>query len=305
MIKISVQSSGPEEVLGVDAAYRLIKECGFDAVDANVDHFMEYGDIVKKKRSPIYDAPEKELMEQFKVYGDAAKKYGLENYQAHAPFPSYIYDPDSSEQNDYMIEVIKKTIRGCDAMDCRNLIVHPFFFGYEQQMDPETEWNVNIEQYSKLIPVAKEYGVTICLENMFATFRGKRFEACCSNIETACRYIDTLNDIAGETRFGFCLDTGHLLLLGKDIKNAMVQLGDRIVAFHVHDNDGVGDQHLAPYMGIQDWNRFVEGLKAIGFNKTMSFETYNIWNKVDHEMAPSMMRFIAETGRMFAKRASE
>ena len=56
-------------------------------------------------------------------------------------------------------------------------------------------------------------------------------------------------------------------------------------------------------MGVLDWNRFVEGLKAIGYNKTMSFETFNIWNVMDEEIAPKMMKFIAECGRTFARRA--
>ena len=85
----------------------------------------------------------------------------------------------------------------------------------------------------------------------------------------------------------------------------MLQLGHRIEAFHVHDNNGASDQHLAPYMGVMDWNRFVEGLREIGFNQTMSFETFNIWNVMDREIAPEMLRVIAKTGRMFARRAEE
>ena len=164
---------------------------------------------------------------------------------------------------------------------------------------------MNIERYSRLIPEAKKYGVTLCLENMFTAYRGKIYSACCSDIDVACRYIDTLNEIAGQKCFGFCLDTGHLLLLGKDVKNAMVQLGDRIEAFHVHDNNGVNDQHLAPYMGVLDWNRFVEGLRAIRYDKTLSFETFNIWNTIDKELCPEHMRLIAQAGRMFARRAAE
>ena len=233
-----------------------------------------------------------------------AEKSAVDTYQAHAPFPSYILD-DSGEQNDYMIQVLKKCIIGCDYMNCRRLIIHPFFLGYHEQLDPQTEWDVNIERYSRLIPEAKKYGVILCLENMFTAYRGKIYSACCSDIDVACRYIDTLNEIAGQKCFGFCLDTGHLLLLGKDVKNAMVQLGDRIEAFHVHDNNGVNDQHLAPYMGVLDWNRFVEGLRAIRYDKTLSFETFNIWNTIDKELCPEHMRLIAQAGRMFARRAAE
>ena len=94
--------------------------------------------------------------------------------------------------------------------------------------------------------------------------------------------------------------------MGKDIKNTMIQLGDRIRAFHVHDNNGVDDQHLAPFMGVQDWARFVDGLRAIGFDRTMSFETFNIWNTMnDPELSAEMLRFIAKAGRAFAQRAKQ
>ena len=305
MVSIGVQTGGIASDNGIDGVYRIIKEAGFDAADANVDHLMSYDDIVKKRAAPAFSGTDRECVEYFRPWRDAAKKYGIENYQAHAPFPSCVHDPEDSGYNDYLIRMLKKTIVGCDFMDCRHLIIHPFFLGYDQQLSPETEWNLNIERYSALIPEAKKYGVTICLENMFTSHRGKIYAACCSDIDTACRYVDTLNGIAGEKCFAFCLDTGHLLLAGKDVREAMIRLGDRIEAFHVHDNNGVSDQHLAPYMGVLDWNRFVEGLRAIRFDRTLSFETFGIWNTVDRELAPAMMRFIAETGRTFARRAAE
>lgn len=305
MVSIGVQTGGIVSENGLDGVYRIIREAGFDAADANVDQLMRYDDIVSGRVAPAFSGTDRECVEYFKPWRDAAKKYGVTNYQAHAPFPSYVHDPQDSGYNDYLIRMLKKTIVGCDFMDCRHLIIHPFFLGYDQQLSPETEWNLNIERYSALIPEAKKYGVTICLENMFTLYRGKVYAACCSDIDTACRYVDTLNGIAGEKCFAFCLDTGHLLLASKDVRETMIRLGDRIEAFHVHDNNGVSDQHLAPYMGLLDWNRFVEGLRAIRFDRTLSFETFGIWNVVDRELAPAMMRFIAETGRTFARRAAE
>lgn len=304
MFKIGVQTGGVEEHYGIDEAYHVIKEAGFDAVDVNLDHLMG-GDLIRKgEHAPAFDAEGEDSLVYFKPYKDAAEKYGIDNYQAHAPFPCYVAEP-SNGYNDYLLEVLKKTIAGCAYIGCKRLIIHPFFLGYEKQLDPQMEWDLNIQRYSELIPAAKAYGVTICLENMFAGFRGKRYEAVCSDITLACKYVDTLNEIAGERVFAFCLDTGHLLLLGKDVKNAMIQLGDRIECFHVHDNNGVEDQHMPPYTGKLDWDRFVEGLKAIGFDKTLSFETYNILVTLDHELVPSILRFIADCGRRFAERAAE
>ena len=58
-------------------------------------------------------------------------------------------------------------------------------------------------------------------------------------------------------------------------------------------------------MGVLDWNRFVEGLRAIRYDKTPSFETFNFWNTIDKELCPEHMRLIAQAGRMFARRAAE
>lgn len=303
-MKLSVQTGGPEEIYGVDGTYKLIKECGFDAVDVNLDHLMLGGIIRAGGHAAVFDGMDEECLRAFQPWKDAAEKYGLENYQAHALFPGYV-QVHGEEYDDYLLKALEKTIMGCAYIGCKRLVVHPFFLSYDLQLDPQTEWDLNIRRYSALIPAAKKYGVMILLENMFTHYRGKIYSAICSDITTACRYIDTLNEIAGEKRFGFCLDTGHLLLLGKDVKNAMIELGDRIEAFHVHDNDGVSDQHLAPYMGKLDWNRFIEGLREIGYKSTVSFETFNIWNCVDHELCPSLMKFIAETGRMFIQRAYE
>ena len=304
MIRIAVQTGGPEELLGIDGAYRLISEAGFDGVDANIDHLLSGRDIRERRLSPAFEAKGKAALAYFKPWKDAAEKYGLDNYQAHAPFPSYVAGEDGG-YNEKLIGKLKTCPMGCDYIGCRRLIIHPFFLGYNDQLTPEREWEVNLERYSALIPAAKEYGVTICLENMFTGHNHKIYSACCSDITTACAYIDELNRRAGARCFGFCLDTGHLLLLGKDIKNTMVQLGDRIEAFHVHDNNGLDDQHLAPYMGVLDWERFIEGLRAIGYDKTMSFETFNVFNVMHPEVACEMLRVIEKTGRMFARRAAE
>lgn len=304
MIRIAVQTGGPEELLGIDGAYRLISEAGFDGVDANIDHLLSGRDIRERRLSPAFEAEGKAALAYFKPWKDAAEKYGLDNYQAHAPFPSYVAGEDGA-YNEKLIGMLKTCLMGCDYIGCRRLIVHPFFLGYGDQLTPEREWEVNLERYSALIPAAREYGVTICLENMFTGYNHKIYSACCSDITIACAYIDELNRRAGAKCFGFCLDTGHLLLLGKDIKNSMTQLGDRIEAFHVHDNNGLDDQHLAPYMGVLDWERFIEGLRAIGYNQTMSFETFNVFNVMHPEVACEMLRVIAKTGRMFARRAAE
>ena len=304
MLPVSVTTLDSEMLFGRENAYRVIKEAGFDAVDASINVMMRYAQAsVRCLPELMQDGREKELLEAAAPWRDGAKEYHLDNYQAHAPFPSLMMDDAADPFNETMLAVMKKYLMLCDYINCRRLVIHPAFCDYKHRLTAEQEWEINMERYASLIPAAKKYGVMILLENMFISHNKRIYEAVCSDIPTTCRYIDELNALAGEKVFGFCLDTGHLLLLGKDIKDAMIQLGDRIEAFHIHDNDGITDQHLAPYMGVMDWERFMQGLEAIQYRKTLSFETGSIANRYPKELYPQALRLLAETGRMFGRRA--
>ena len=52
MMKIGVQTGGVEEAHGIDGAYRIIHEAGFDAADANIDHLYSYQAIVNHQSVP-------------------------------------------------------------------------------------------------------------------------------------------------------------------------------------------------------------------------------------------------------------
>ncbi len=298
MALIGVQTNGLTQLYGVDGAYRVMKAAGFGAADVSLNALLPYRDIVDKKKSDAFE----ESLAAFREYAEAAEKHGIVNAQAHAPYPSYV--AGHGEYNDYLIRVMEISLAACRTIACPRLVIHPFFNGYENAMPAREEWDLNLAQYTRLIPAAKKYGVMILLENMFTRHNGKIYEAICSDFDLACRYIDVLNDRAGERLFGFCLDTGHALLLGKDIRKSMATLGHRIAAFHIHDNNGIDDQHLAPYMGIGDWNGFVAGLKEIGYHGHLSFETYRTITKAfDPALTEKVLALIAETGKLFAERA--
>lgn len=310
MFKLAVQTGGIEEVYGVDQCYRLIAETGFEAADANVDHIFTPVQIRSKTPIPRLlqrETDDKETMELFRPWKEASEKYGVENYQAHAPFPSILQDGDPGNEayNEALMEVLRKTIVGAAYIGARNLVIHPFYYHYQAMTSLEEEWEMNCERYLRLAGTARENGVTICLENMFRGYKGKWMTGTCGDPEWAAALVDRLNELAGERVFGYCFDTGHAVLTSHDVKNFMKTMGDRIVCFHVHDNNGQDDQHLAPYMGVLDWNRFVEGLAEIGFSRTLSFETFNVWHTVDHELCPDVLKLIEKTGRMFDRRAEE
>lgn len=302
-MQIGIQTAGIFEYWGVDRGFRELKEAGFDCVDLGMDSMWPVGSIIKGERDFILSKPLDELMEYFRPYKEASEKYGVSVYQAHAPFPSYLNG--KAELNEEIISTIEKCIAICGYLNCKYIIVHPAFNNYAERMEFDDEWNVNIALYSRLIPTLKKYGVICCLENMFTGRQGKIYEAICSDLNEAAAYIDELNGIAGEKRFAFCYDTGHGLLLGRDPYGSLLQIGDRVEALHIHDNDGNNDQHVMPYTGRLDWERFIKGLKAIGYQGALCFESGNSLSFFPNELAPQVLRLIAATGKYFADRLAD
>ena len=298
-MKLAVQTAPLVEKFGIDAAFRMIHEADIDGVDFNIDTQLPHANITGGIPCEFFDQPDEAIIEFARPYKEAGEKYGVYFHQMHAPFPSYVANEAG---NDVVMNAIKKCIMVAGYLDCKNIIVHPMFLGYDAKLDPQTEWDINIERYSELIPVAKKYGVTICLENMFTGYKGKLYAAVCAEMSEANRYINYLNSIAGEKVFGFCLDIGHALLVGKDFYTTIMELGDNLTTLHIHDNNGITDQHLFPYMGVGDWNRFTKGLKDVGYKGALSFETFNAMNVIDDELHADALIWLGKIGRMFEKR---
>jgi sugar phosphate isomerase/epimerase len=235
----------------------------------------------------------------------ASEKYGIALVQCHAPMPSYISGA-TEEANQTFLDYMVKSIAFCGFLGIPYIVIHPLFDGSFRfpTLTKEDEINLNFDFYCSLIPALKANGVVCCLENMFCQdWKSKKiYTAICSDMNEAAYYIDALNRIAEDERFGFCLDIGHLLVLGLDGKTCMEKLGDRVKTLHIHDNDGFDDLHLAPYLGLNDWDKFLKGIIAINYTGDLNFEIPGSINQVPPALVPSMMRFIADTGKYFRAR---
>ena len=95
---------------------------------------------------------------------------------------------------------------------------------------------------------------------------------------------------------GNCDEIGRLHGIVKET------LGDRLTVTHVHDNNGLDDEHLFPYMGITDWDRFCRALGETGYDGPLSFETFNALNTFDTALAPQLMSLLGATADLLAGR---
>lgn len=71
------------------------------------------------------------------------------------------------------------------------------------------------------------------------------------------------------------IDVGHAHVNGWDIPSVVKALNSRIFAFHLHDNDGQGDQHLPIFAGNIDWDALTRAIAAYAPNAIRVLEYAN------------------------------
>jgi sugar phosphate isomerase/epimerase len=107
----------------------------------------------------------------------------------------------------------------------------------------------------KLTDMARQTGVALALETEY---------------DNSHRLIDMVAPFDAR-HCGICFDTGHAHMDSGTVRLAEL-LGPRVIATHLHDNDGQDDQHLPPFHGSIDWRRLIAALKASGYDGYWTFE---------------------------------
>ena len=158
--------------------------------------------------------------------------------------------------------------------------------------------------------LAKEMGITICIENLYGGIGGHLVEGPCCDARKAAARIDRMNERYQAEVLGFCFDTGHANLVGLDFEDFLTTLGSRLKVLHIHDNDGVADLHQIPFTFTRarenvtstDWEGFIRGLRKIGFDQVLSFETAPVLTAFPQELKAQALTLIAQIGAYFAKK---
>ena len=231
--------------------YKKMKELGFDYADYGIDGNL--GDRTEEE----YEA----LVLAEKALADEA---GVTIWQIHGPwrYPPHDETPELREERAVLM---RRSIRLTALIGCKNWVIHPMMpFGPDDSgFCDEAFYQINLEFFRNLLPYAKEHGVTICFENMPM----KRLSI--STTEKTLEFIHMIDD----ENFKLCLDTGHEAVFGRSIGDAIRLAGKDLRTFHIHDNDGKGDRHWVPCMGVIDWKDVNAALKEIEFDGVFSLET--------------------------------
>ncbi len=283
--------------------FPLIKEAGFGAIDLGFDMiFNKTGGklgVDSFTKSEFYELSDEKFFEYLDGIKDAAEQNGLKIEQCHAPFPSCF----EGEVKEYFKKVINRTIVAARYLNCPYIVIHPRNFPFYSNMEKEDVFKANIEFYSEFIDVLKENNVVACLENMWARMKNKIFEATCNDYEEINRYIETLNGMAGAECFGFCLDTGHCILTGTNIRYAVKTLGKNLKVLHLHEVGINEDNHTVPFsLGTVDWNYIMSALKDYDYQGVLNFETVCAWRYYPEELREPVIKFLGSIGKYFCEK---
>ncbi len=308
MLRIGVQLQSAIEDANPAAGFEMLKKAGFSSVDFSLHGYLINKDIYQGRINHFFDPDIGELESFFAPHKEAAKQAGVVFGQMHMPYPIYV-PTGSHEVNAYLRrEVAPKSMDLAAFLECPFIVIHGFklarFLGSE-----EAEWAETEKFIHEIAPMAKEMGVTICIENLYDSIGGHIVEGPCCNVRRCVERMDRINEQYGAEVLGFCFDTGHANLVGLDFEDFITRLGHRLKVLHIHDNDGVQDLHQIPFTftrtrenyAATDWEGFLRGLREIHYGGILNFETGPVLKSFPMELREEALAMLAGIGRYFAK----
>lgn len=287
-MKTSTSNGRLFRVFGWEKGLEILAEAGFDCVD------MTLTAMAKDPEDIFLQPGADELCRRIRA---KAESLGIYFNQCHAP---YQMDMSPWLQGDraHILHLLNTSIRLAGILGARNVVVHPVQCMNYLNNDPAWIKSVNAEFYSALIPAARAAGVTIAIENMWQKnqFNRQIVTSVCSSPYELRDYVDACNAVAPV--FTACLDIGHCLLTGHDPVNAIHVLGSRLGCLHVHDVDGINDNHTCPLTQKVDFPAVVTALREIGYKGDFTLEADSFYNSFSHEQYPFAAAHMAATCRL-------
>ncbi|MBQ8309805.1 MAG: sugar phosphate isomerase/epimerase [Clostridia bacterium] len=294
-MKISISTGMLEKRFGTREMFRMMKAAGIEYADYGLDTWHPDAESVRNSRS--YKMSVEETVTHYKEIKRIADEEGITIYQTHAIYGEF----PACECPEYREATIKNII-ATNILDCRYSVIHPVrtpgrFFDEKK----EEGFAYNLDLFRYLLPYLEQYNVTVGIEPMWLADENKVIcPSVCSRPEEILEYIDIL----GEEHFCACLDYGHIALTGKGtgdtVGGCIRKLGPHMKIVHIHEVDGIRDNHNAPYTypGTMDWDDIRAAMREINYAGTVNFEVGGAYyNNYPDRLIPEALRHLAAIGR--------
>ncbi|MBR3942104.1 MAG: sugar phosphate isomerase/epimerase [Clostridia bacterium] len=225
--------------------------------------YLDYSfyDVMKTQNHPFLTENWKEEIFEAKA---TAERLGFSFVQAHAP--NCDIRGEGAEKG---ISATIRSIEACGILGIKNMVIHSGFFReIKYPDDKKLYFEANEPFFRALIPAMEKNDVHIlfenttikhCAENCFFPITGK-----------------DLNDFVSYMNhplFGAAWDVGHANMDAIDHYAEIMEMGSNLKAIHVHDNNGIRDEHTAPFLGTADYDSLMKGLIESGFSGYFTLES--------------------------------
>ena len=168
-------------------------------------------------------------------------------YSLHEPMNSCEHTAKrGTKEHARSLEVCRKTFEYAAKVEAKHMVYH-----HNNCPIPSENARADMIKYSnenlcEMNEIAAEYGIPYLVENAGARSYN-------NVLLTEDEFIELFNSIDNDC----LLDIGHAHCNNWDIKKVVTALGERIVSYHVHDNDGQSDGHLRIGDGTLDVAAFL------------------------------------------------
>lgn len=271
------------ETFGLFEGVKILMDAGYPALDFSMYNPGDY----------FYADDWKETAKKLRRMAD---ERGVIFNQIHAPFGG-----GYEHYTQKLVPLMPRVFEFAAILGAKLAVVHPLqqgrYYGNEKRL-----FDMNMEFYRNLAPIAESTGVKVALENMWHRhpITGYIVDDVCADPHELALYYDTLND---PQNFTVCLDIGHVALCNREPQDAIRILGhDRLGALHVHDVTYFDDTHTLPGAGRIWWDAVTDALADIDYTGDFTLEADEFFNGFDKEMRPRVSVFMADQARYLAAR---
>lgn len=271
--KISMCLYDFQSHLGDRAAIEIAKKIGADGIDYSlyVHDVRKEGDLYTLGRDAVI-----EYYTELKQYADLL---GIEFSQTHGRLYGFGMSPEEDEAFVRNSELDMLATRILGAKYC---VVHTPPVGWIGPDKTSGEmFDINSRMFSSILPFAKREDVKVAAEThgYCRKYECMEFFGYIENLVIGCDNAKSDGDFSDS--LCVCVDTGHTNMTVRHgfptVGDAIRMLGDRVEVLHLHDNDGVTDQHKIPMTGTVDWADVFAALSEIGYSGW-----YNLENTATH-----------------------
>ena len=184
-----------------------------------------------------------------KLQPELVRKIGLKLDNAHLAFGKVNYLWEDSLEG---IEIFNTYCSWID--DCKDHNIPIVVMHASNGNNPPPYNELGLNRFKKLVEKAEKNNVSIALENVRKP-----------------EYIEYIFKNIISEKLKFCYDSGHENCFSPEI-DFLSKYGDRLISLHLHDNNGINDQHLMPFSGNVNWKRIMTEIKRLEYKGSLSFE---------------------------------